>query len=104
MRFELTDIGLHSRRQESQVVFVHAAHVSRWVRPMGLRKIVTSRPGLIQALGQTSASVPVVPCRMAADRFDVDPVEQPVQLLGRQRDHRFLLRPDETVCLEPFDQ
>jgi hypothetical protein len=42
--------------------------------------------------------------RMPVHRFGVDPTEQPVQLLGRQRDHCFFLRPGKTVGLKPFDQ
>src|SRR5271155_2531084 len=45
----------------------------------------------------------ILPNRMADHRIDIDAVEDPVQLLGRQRDNRLLAtRPSELVLGQPL--
>jgi hypothetical protein len=51
----------------------------------------------------TSASDLILPHGMADHRIDIDPVENPVQLLGRQYNHRHLsARPSELVFRQPL--
>lgn len=51
-----------------------------------------------------SGDTRIISLWMLADRRQVDAFEQPVQLLHRQRHHRLLVGPEETVCFEPFLQ
>lgn len=47
----------------------------------------------------------ILPRRMSTHRLDIDPFEQPVQLLGGEfHDGLWPARPDETVFLQPFHQ
>lgn len=45
-----------------------------------------------------------MPLRMPARSAGVDTVQQPLQLLDRQRRHRRLTRPSKTISLEPFEE
>lgn len=80
-------------------------------RAMGLREFVTPRrksplggqrgQPLFTGNGRCSARVTVAPCRMAVHGINIDAIEQPVELLGRQLDHRLLSAwPDEVIFLE----
>src|SRR5690606_4846059 len=52
---------------------------------------------------ELSAGNLILPHRMADHRIDIDAVEDPMQLLGRKRDHRcFAARPSELVLGQPL--
>ena len=87
----------------------HVRHGSELPQRMGLHEFVTvgqpvtNRRHLASGKQANSARVLVLSRRVPAHGLDVDAVEQPVQLLSGERDHRLRLPgPDEMVDLEPF--
>jgi len=55
-------------------------------------------------LARVSRHALIIACRVRPHRFNIDAVEQPMQLLGSELEHRFLTRPNETILLEPLHQ
>lgn len=53
-------------------------------------------------LVRVSGHALIIARRVRAHRFDVDTVEQPVQLFGSQFEHGFFARPHEAILFEPL--
>jgi hypothetical protein len=105
-RLEGVDIALNARRYVLEVgCILHALQGSEARRVVGLPKFVKGAPPVVYVQRTGLAGVLVMAHRMAAKRVDVDAIEQPVKLLGRQFDHLLMpSRPHETVFLKPTQQ